>query len=62
MNLNITKEEGADNDLIIDFIKQRANNVEYETLSEEILLSKFLFIISDLNSVSMTNLYSKNVN
>ena len=37
MNLNITKEEGADNDLIIDFIKQRANNVEYETLSEEIL-------------------------
>ena len=37
MNLNISKEEGADNDKIIDFIKQRAQNVEYETLSEEIL-------------------------
>ena len=37
MNLNITKEEGADNDKIIDFIKKRAQNIEYEILSEEIL-------------------------
>ena len=37
MNLNITKEEGADNDKIIDFIKKRAENIEYEILSEEIL-------------------------
>ena len=37
MNLNITKEEGADNDKIIEFIKKRANNIEYEILSEEIL-------------------------
>ena len=37
MNLNITKEEGADNDKIINFIQKRAQNVEYETLSEEIL-------------------------
>ena len=38
MNLNITKEEGEGNDdKIIDFIKKRAENVEYEILSEEIL-------------------------
>ena len=37
MNLNIAKEEGADNDKIIDFIQKRAQNVEYEILSEEIL-------------------------
>ena len=37
MNLDITKEEGADNDNIINFIKKRANNIEYEILSEEIL-------------------------
>ena len=37
MNLNITKEEGADNDKIIDFIQKRAQNIEYEILSEEIL-------------------------
>ena len=38
MNLNITKEEGERNDdKIIDFIKKRAENVEYEILSEEIL-------------------------
>ena len=37
MNLNITKEEKADNNNIINFIKQRAPNTEYEILSEEIL-------------------------
>ena len=37
MSLNITKEEGVDNDKIIDFIKERAKNIEYEILSEEIL-------------------------
>ena len=37
MNLNITKEEDADNYKIIDFIKNLANNIEYEILSEEIL-------------------------
>ena len=37
MNLNITKEEGADNDKIIDFVNKRASNIEYEILSEEIL-------------------------
>ena len=37
MNLDITKEEGADNEKIINFIKKGANNIEYEILSEEIL-------------------------
>ena len=37
LSLNITKEEGAENDNIINFIEQRAKNVEYEILSEEIL-------------------------
>ena len=37
MSLNITKEEGADNNIIINFIEKRAKNVEYEILSEEIL-------------------------
>ena len=37
MSLNITKEEEADNDKIINFIEKRAKNVEYEILSEEIL-------------------------
>ena len=37
MNLNITKEEGADNDKIIDYITSQADNVEHDILSEEIL-------------------------
>ena len=37
ISINITKEPNAENKAIIDFIKQRANNVEYEILSEEIL-------------------------
>ena len=37
INLNITKEDGADNHHIIDFISKRAQNIEYEIFSEEIL-------------------------
>ena len=37
INLKITKEEGGDNQNIIDFISKRAPNVEYEIFSEEIL-------------------------
>ena len=37
MNLNITKEEGVDNDKIIDYITSKADNVEHDILSEEIL-------------------------
>ena len=38
LSLNITKEEGADNEKIINFIQKRASNIEYEILSEEILI------------------------
>jgi hypothetical protein len=37
MSLNVNKEENADNDKIIDFVTHLADNVEYETLSEEIM-------------------------
>ena len=37
MSLNITKEENADNGKIIDFIGERAKNIDYEILSEKIL-------------------------
>ena len=37
MSLNITKELDADNEKIVDFIMQRAPNLEYEILSEEIM-------------------------
>ena len=37
MSLNINKEPDADNEKIVDFIKQRAVNLEYEILSEEIM-------------------------
>ena len=37
MSLNITKESDADNDKIVDFIRQRAPNLECEILSEEIM-------------------------
>ena len=37
MSLNITKEENADSDKIIDFVKNLADGVEYEALSEEIM-------------------------
>ena len=37
MSLNITKEENANNDDIIEFVTSKANDIEYEVLSEEIL-------------------------
>jgi len=37
MNLNVSKEEDADNKKIVDFISSIAENVEYEILSEEIM-------------------------
>ena len=37
MSLNITKDVGANNDEIVDFMKTLANNLEYEILSEEIM-------------------------
>ena len=37
MSLNITKEDDANNDTILEFINNLAENVEYEVLSEEIM-------------------------
>ena len=37
MSLNISKEENADNEKIVEFIKNNKNNIEYEILSEEIM-------------------------
>ena len=37
MSLNVSKEEDADNETIVEFIKTLSNNVEYEILSEEII-------------------------
>ena len=37
MSLNISKESDADNETIVNFIKDRAPNLEYEILSEEII-------------------------
>ena len=37
MSLNITKEDDANNDMIVEFIKNLAQNIEYEVLSEEIM-------------------------
>ena len=37
MSLNVSKEEEADNEAIVEFIKTLSNNVEYEILSEEII-------------------------
>ena len=37
MSLNVTKEEDCDSDKIIDFMKNNAENIEYEALSEEIM-------------------------
>ena len=37
MSLTVTKEEDADNEQIIEFVKSLSKNVEYEVLSEEIL-------------------------
>ena len=37
MSLNVTKEEDCDSDKIIEFMKNNAENIEYEALSEEIM-------------------------
>ena len=37
MSLNVTKEDDADNDKIVNFVTSLANNIEYEVLSEEIM-------------------------
>ena len=37
MSLNITKEADAENQKIVDFIKERSPDMEYEILSEEIM-------------------------
>ena len=37
LSLNITKEQDADNGKIINFIERRADNIDFEILSEEIL-------------------------
>jgi ATP-binding cassette subfamily A (ABC1) protein 3 len=57
LSLNITKEEGAENDKIINFIQKRASNIEYEILSEEILIRipKDNYIKEDRDSLSMSD-------
>ena len=37
MSLNVTKEEDADNNTIVNFVTSLADNIEYEILSEEIM-------------------------
>ena len=37
MSLNVTKEEDADNDIIVNFVTSLVDNIEYEILSEEIM-------------------------
>ena len=37
MSLNVTKEDGADNDKIVNFVTSLTKNIEYEVLSEEIM-------------------------
>ena len=37
MSLNVTKEEDADNNTIVNFVTSLAENIEYEILSEEIM-------------------------
>ena len=47
MGLIIEKEDDADNDIIVKFIKNLPQNVEYEVLSEEI---RFKIPIKDDNN------------
>ena len=51
MSLNITKEPGADNEKIVNFIKERASNLEYEILSEEIMFR----IPKEINNINYQN-------
>ena len=59
MSLNITKEEGANNAKIIDFIGERAKNIDYEILSEEILfrIPKSNYSHDGKNDNDIENLY-----
>ena len=53
MSLNVIKDDNADNDQIINFVKKLVKNVEYETLSEEIM---FRFPIKDKNLKNCINI------
>ena len=52
MSLNVTKEEDCDSNTIIEFIKNNAEDIEYEALSEEIM---FRIPIKNENSRKKTN-------
>ena len=52
MSLNVTKEEDCDSNKIIEFIKNNAEDIEYEVLSEEIM---FRIPIKNENSGKKTN-------
>ena len=52
MSLNVTKEEDCDSNAIIEFIKNNAEDIEYEALSEEIM---FRIPIKNENSGKKTN-------
>ena len=52
MSLNVTKEEDCDSNTIIEFIKNNAEDIEYEALSEEIM---FRIPIKNENSEKKTN-------
>ena len=52
MSLNVTKEEDCDSNKIIEFIKNNAEDIEYEALSEEIM---FRIPIKNENSGKKTN-------
>ena len=52
MSLNVTKEEDCDSNTIIEFIKNNAEDIEYEALSEEIM---FRIPIKNENSGKKTN-------
>ena len=51
-SLNVTKEEDCDSNKIIEFIKNNAEDIEYEALSEEIM---FRIPIKNENSGKKTN-------
>ena len=53
MSLNITKEEDADNETIVDFISHIVDKVEYEILSEEIM---FRIQVKDDNGENLKKL------
>ena len=66
LNLNITKEENADNNKIIEFIKNLVQNIKYEILSEEIIFriskSNFSEKINKSLTLSENNSEKNNIN